>query len=41
MNKYQPLKLDAPAVASQGIAFVTGGKGGKGKGANKYLPDNA
>ena len=40
MNEYQPLKVDAPAVASQGTAFVTDGKGGKGKGANKYLPDD-
>ena len=24
----------------QGTAFVTGGKGGKGKGANKYLPED-
>jgi hypothetical protein len=32
--------LDVPVVASQGTAFVTGGKGGNDKGANKYLPDN-
>jgi hypothetical protein len=40
MNEYQPLKVDAPAVASQGTAFFTDGKGGKGKGANKYLSNN-
>ena len=40
MNKYQPLKVDAPAVTSQGTAFITDGKGGKGKVANKYLPKN-
>ena len=32
MNKYQPLKVDAPAFAPQGTAFVTGGKGGKEEG---------
>ena len=31
MNKYQTLKVDAPADASQGTAFVNGGKGGKGR----------
>ena len=40
MNEYQPLKLDAPVIAAQGTAFVTSGKGGKGKGAKKYLPNN-
>jgi catalase (peroxidase I) len=40
MNEYQPLKVEAPAITSQGTAFVTDGKGGKGKGANKYLPNN-
>ena len=40
MNAYRPLKVDAPAVASQGTAFVTGGKRGTGKGAIKYLPDD-
>ncbi len=40
MNKYQPLKVESPAIASQGSAFVTDGKGGKSKGAGKFLPDN-
>ena len=40
MSEYQPLKVDAPAVTSQGTAFDTDGKGGKDKGANKYLPDD-
>ena len=31
MNEYQLFKLYSPAVASQGTAFVTSGKGGKGK----------
>jgi hypothetical protein len=38
MNEYQPLKVEAPAVTSQGTAFVTDGK--KGKGAYKRLPDD-
>ena len=40
MKKYQPLKVDAPVIASQGTSFVTGRKGGKSKGACKFLPDN-
>jgi hypothetical protein len=40
MNKYQPLKVESPAIASQGTAFVTDGKRGKSKGAGKFLPDN-
>ena len=40
-NKYKPLKLDAPVVAAQGTAFVTGGKGGTGKKVTKnYLSDD-
>ena len=40
MNEYQPLKLNSPAIASQGTASVTSGKGGKGKGVKNYLPDD-
>ena len=40
MNEYQPLKVETAAVASQGTAFATNGKAGKGKEANKFLPDN-
>jgi hypothetical protein len=40
MNEYQPLKVEAPAVASQGTAFATSGKSGKGKDTNKFLPNN-
>jgi hypothetical protein len=40
MNKYQPLKVEASAVASQGTAFATDRKAGKGKDANKFLPDD-
>ena len=40
MNEYQPLKVEAPAFASQGTAFATNGKAGKGKNANKFLPDD-
>jgi hypothetical protein len=39
MNKYKPLKLDAPTVPAQGTAFATGGKQGKKKGADK-TPDH-
>jgi hypothetical protein len=39
MNKYKPLKLDAPIVPAQGTAFVTGGQRGKGKKGAKYLQD--
>ena len=38
MNEYQPLKVEAPAVTSQGTAFVTDGM--KGKSTYKRLPDN-
>ena len=38
MNKYQPLKLDAAVVAAQVRAFVTSGKGWKGKGVNSLTP---
>jgi hypothetical protein len=36
MNEYQPLKVEAAAVASQGTAFATNGKAGKGKEASKH-----
>ncbi len=41
MNKYKPLKLDAPVVSAHGTAFVTKDQGGnkKGKGKTKYLKD--
>ena len=37
-TEYQPLKLDAPVITSQGTAFVTSGRGRNGKVAKKYIP---
>jgi hypothetical protein len=41
MNEHKPLKLDNPAVPTQGTAFVTKDQGGKkkGKGKTKYFKD--
>ena len=35
MNKYKPLKLDAPTVPAQETAFATKDKQGQKKGGNK------
>ncbi len=40
MNECQPLKVKSLVVASQGTAFATNRKAGKGKDANKFLPDD-